>query len=128
MFKVWRRIMRTAQRPIAVAGLSLALMFGSLFAQDKAKEPTGKKTYVGTVSDTVCGTKHMMKDMTDAECARLCVQHGGDYALVVGSKIYTLRGNKDEIGKVAGQEVRVTGSITGDSITVNSIKAAGPHK
>jgi hypothetical protein len=119
--------MRTVRILAAFASLGIAL-FSSLPAQDKAKAPADKKVFTGTVTDTVCGTKHMMKGMTDAECARLCVQHGGDYALAVGSKIYTLRGDKEEIGKLAGQRVRVTGSIAADTITVSSIKAAGPHK
>jgi len=113
---------------LTAACLGFFLMSGSISAQKKTVENTGKKTFVGAVTDTICGTKHMMKDMTDAECARKCVEHGGDYALAVGSKIYGLRGNKDEIGKLAGQQVKVTGVANADTITVASIKAVGPKK
>jgi hypothetical protein len=115
-------------RVFTIAYLGFCLIFGSLFAQKKTGESTGKKTFVGTVTDTICGNKHMMKNMTDAECARKCVEHGGDYALAVGSKIYTLRGNKDEIGKLAGQHVKVTGTAAADTITVASIQPVGTKK
>lgn len=113
---------------VTTACLGFSLISGSLFAQKKTSEGTGKKTFVGAVTDTICGAKHMMKNMTDAECATRCVEHGGDYALAVGSKIYTLRGNKDEIGKLAGQQVKVTGVSAADTITIVSIEAVGPKK
>ena len=115
--------------PIVVfATLGLVLISGTLLAGPKQKTNAGKKTYTGTVTDTVCGTKHMMKDMDDAQCARMCVEHGADYALAIGSKIYNLKGNKENIGKLAGQKAKITGTITGDTITVESIEAAGAHK
>src|SRR2546421_7825181 len=65
--------------PIVVfATLGLVLISGTLLAGPKQKTNAGKKTYTGTVTDTVCGTKHMMKDMDDAQCARMCVEHGAD--------------------------------------------------
>lgn len=111
-------------RILTTACLGFSLVCG--YAQNKTN--SGKTTFVGTVTDTICGTKHMMKNMTDAECARKCVEHGGDYGLAVGSKIYTLRGNKDDIGKLAGQHVKITGAATADTITVASIEAVGPKK
>jgi hypothetical protein len=111
---------------LTTACLGFSLVSGSLFAQNKTS--MGKKTFVGAVTDTICGAKHMMKNMTDAECARRCVEHGGDYALAVGPKIYTLRGNKDEIGKLAGQQVKVTGSASADTINVASIEPVGSKK
>ena len=52
--------------PIVVfATLGLVLISGTLLAGPKQKTNAGKKTYTGTVTDTVCGTKHMMKDMDD---------------------------------------------------------------
>jgi hypothetical protein len=115
--------MKTSRRLIAGCVLGAMLLSVSLVGQDKSKQ-----TFVGTVTDTVCGTKHMMKDMDDAQCARLCVEHGADYALLVDSKMYTLRGNKDTIGKLAGQKARVRGTVAADTITVDSIEAAGAHK
>ena len=47
------------------------------------------QTFTGTVSDSMCGAKHMMEG-DDAACLRACVQKGSKYALVVGDKVYTL--------------------------------------
>ncbi len=113
---------------LVLIGILINISLGSLPAQNKAPSDAGKTTYTGTVTDTICGNKHMMKGMTDAECAKMCVEHGGDYALSVGTKIYSLRGNKENIAKFAGAKVQVIGALTGDMITVDSIAAAGTTK
>jgi hypothetical protein len=94
--------------------LSLALL-----AADKPQ------TLTGTVSDTMCGAQHtMMPGKADAECVRACVKAGSDYALVVGSKVYTLKGDKAQIDKLAGQRAAVTGSVSGNVIQASSIAPA----
>jgi hypothetical protein len=66
----------------------------------------------------------MMPGKPDAECVRACVKGGSDYALVVGSKVYTLKGDKAQIDKMAGQKATVTGSVSGDVIQASSIAPA----
>lgn len=83
----------------------------------------GGKTFTGTVSDSMCGAKHMTKDKTAAECARACVKDGS-YALVVGEKVYTLIGKKEEIGRFAGAKAVIEGDLDGSTIKVESIQAA----
>jgi hypothetical protein len=82
------------------------------------------ETLTGTVSDTMCGKKHMMAGKSAAECTRECVKEGSDYALVVGDKIYTLKGDKAAIDKFAGDNVTVKGKLSGSTVTMESIKAA----
>src|SRR3954449_5788901 len=79
------------------------------------------QTLTGTVSDSMCGAKHMMKDATPAKCTRECVKSGSDYALVSGGKMYTLKGNSAQLDKFAGQSVKVTGKVSGSTMTVDSI-------
>ncbi len=82
------------------------------------------QTFTGTVSDTMCGAKHtMMPGKPDADCVRACVKSGSDYALVVGNKVYTLKGDKAAIDKFAGQKATVTGSLAGNTIQASSISA-----
>src|SRR5689334_6425699 len=90
----------------------------ALFAQ------SATQSFSGTVSDSMCGAHHMMKNLTPAQCTRECVKQGSDYALVVGSKVYTLKGDKAQIDKYAGEKVTIKGDISGSSITVKSIAAA----
>ena len=61
------------------------------------------KTLTGTVSDTVCGAQHMMKDASPAKCTRECVKSGSDYALVSGGKVYTIKGSRADLDKFAGK-------------------------
>ena len=89
----------------------------------QAQKPSESKMFEGTVSDNMCGAKHMAKDKSAAECTRECVKMGSDYALVVGSKVYTLKGDKSALDKFAGQKATVTGKQSGETITVDSIAA-----
>ena len=79
------------------------------------------QTFTGTVSDSMCGAKHMMANASPAQCTRECVKQGSDYALVSGGKVYTLKGDAKQIDKYAGQAVTVTGKLSGSTVMVGSI-------
>jgi hypothetical protein len=83
-------------------------------------------TFVGTVSDSMCGAQHAMPGDA-AACTRACVSKGSKYALVSGTKVYTLEtGDKAALGqldKLAGQKVKVTGTASEDTIQVKSVAA-----
>lgn len=85
------------------------------------------QTFTGTVSDAMCGAKHMMEGDPVA-CLRACVQKGSKYALVVGDKVYTLdtkdKSAADALDKLAGQQAKVKGEANGDTIEVSSVSAA----
>ena len=85
------------------------------------------ETYTGEVSDAVCGAKHMMEGDA-AGCTHECVSKGSKYALIVGSKVYTLdtsdKAALDELNKLAGQKAKVSGTATGDTIAVSSVAPA----
>ena len=82
------------------------------------------KTYTGTVSDAMCGAKHMGDP---ASCTRGCVGKGSKYALIVGDKVYTLETSDkaalDTLDKQAGAKVTVTGTDNDNVIAVSSVKA-----
>ena len=103
--------------------IAVMLTAASAFAQTSAK-PAAGKTLTGVVSDSMCGAKHMAKDKSAAECTRECVKAGSDYALVVGEKIYPLKGDKAELDKYAGQRATVKGTLDGNNINVQSITGA----
>jgi hypothetical protein len=95
---------------------TLTLGAASLFAQQP-------QTVTGTVSDAMCGAHHMMKGATAAECTRACVKQGSDFALVSNGKVYTLKGDKTQFDKFAGANVVVKGTVSGDTISVDTISA-----
>ena len=96
---------------------ALALSAAALMAQ-------APQTLTGTVTDSMCGARHMMKDKTPAECTRECIKQGSDYALASGDKVYTLKGDKAKFDRFAGQSVSIKGTVSGTTITVESIAAA----
>ena len=87
----------------------------------------GGKTFTGTVSDSMCGAKHMMAGDA-ASCTRACAGKGSKYALVVGEKVYTLETSDksalDTLDKQAGAKVTVTGTEKDNTITVSKVTAA----
>lgn len=68
-------------------------------------------SYVGVVTDTMCGLDHkMMHASSDAECVRECVKHGYKYALADGKNIYVLS-DQETPAQFAAQKVKVTGAL-----------------
>jgi hypothetical protein len=86
------------------------------------------QTFTGKVSDAMCGAKHTEAGIAPADCVRACIQKGAKYALVVGDKVYTLSTSDqaalDELNKLAWEQAKVTGTASGDTISVKSVAAA----
>lgn len=117
------------RKQIPLAALALLLTPSLLVAQSSGAAKAGKQaTLTGVVSDTMCGAKHMMAGKSAAECTRSCVKADSDYALVVGQKVYTLKGNASDLDKYAGERVTVKGTVSGDTVTAQSIAPAKATK
>lgn len=104
---------------VLLCGLLLA---GSLsFA---AQKKSSEKAFYGKISDDMCGLTHTMGG-SDAECTRSCVKTGAKYVLAdeKNQKIYKLS-DQQKPAAFAGEDVKVVGTISGDTITVSSITAA----
>lgn len=119
---------------MAVRGMKTPSILGTLWvvlllaavgpAQQDAPLKMGQHssdTFVGLVSDTTCGARHKLKDKSAEECTRTCVRQGAGFALVAASKVYVLKGDTNDLGVLAGQKAKVTGSLDGNTITVSSI-------
>ena len=89
----------------------LALLASACFAW------AASNSWTGTVSDDMCGmTKH------DMACIEKCVAGGhAKYILVSKDRIYTLQ-PQDKFKGLGGRQVKVTGSLSGDAITAESVK------
>jgi hypothetical protein len=104
---------------LSIVGVLLAASF-SLAAPGK----DASKTYVGNIGDSMCGAKHMMPGETDKDCTLGCIKEGSKYILIDPSgKIYQLSDQKTP-EQFAGGKVKVTGTLSGDTIVVTSIIAA----
>jgi hypothetical protein len=114
--------LRMLQVWIATAMLSTGMAVVPGMAAGSAQSFTGK------VSDAMCGAKHTEGNLAPAACVRDCVQKGAKYALVVGDKVYNLstsdKATLDELNKLAWEQAKVTGTASGDTISVKSVTAA----
>lgn len=104
---------------IAVVSVMLGVMSASAADQ----------TWTGKISDSMCGAKHNTtaehgaKAMSDRDCTLACVKdHNAKYVFVSGGKVYNV-GNQDfgDLQVHAGHTVKLTGDMSGDTITVSKI-------
>lgn len=65
-------------------------------------------------------------ERTDAQCIQECIKSGSSYALVAGTKVYTLAAKPETIAPFAGKHVHIEGDVKGAIITVTSIAEAMP--
>lgn len=121
--------MRSWSRKVGICAVSALLLSLLVIAPASAadKKTSGKETFTGVVSDSMCGAKHMMPGDPVA-CAHACLKQGSKYALVVGDKVYTLdttdKAATDELDKLIGQKAKVSGTADGDTIKVSSVSGA----
>lgn len=103
--------------------MKLALSLAATLAMGTMGLLAADQTWTGTISDSMCGASH---GSTPAKaCTNGCVKKGSKYVVVVGDKVYGIA-NQDAPGlaKYAGDNVKVTGKIDGDTITVKKIAKA----
>ena len=106
---------------ISYLGLAVFLGAGLILAVPKG----ASKTFLGNISDSMCGLKHMMPGKSDKDCTLECIKSGSKYVLAdpATGKVYQLSDQKGPV-QFAGQKVKVSGTLKGDTITVTSIQAA----
>ena len=78
--------------------------------------------WTGYIVDKSCASK---KDMWGNEaCAKRCIKRGDPAVFVTESdgKIYQVA-EQDKVMDVAGKKVTLTGTLKGDTISVESVKA-----
>lgn len=102
-------------RSIAVAGF-MALGVAILSAQSNS-------TIKGYISDEHCGASHSSPSAGATKCVKGCMKGGSAAVLVSEGKVYKLKGDDAAIKDLAGQNVTVTGTVDGDTITVASVAA-----
>ncbi len=85
------------------------------------------KSWTGVVSDSHCGVKHAQAGDAATACVKKCVDGGAKYALVSKGKVYQLE-PQDKFADHAGHQVKVTGTMTGDTITASDVAMAAAGK
>ena len=76
--------------------------------------------FLGYVIDQSCAAKPAMKG--NEACARRCIKGGSPAVLLTeDAKVYKLD-DQAKVGEHAGQKVKISGSLDGDTIKVEEIK------
>src|SRR5262245_31884995 len=107
------------------------VVIGALAAVPVAIQAQAEQTWKGAISDSKCNGKHPAgehdgKKMTDADCTAVCVKKGAKYVFVDDAgKVYQLANQSSkQIAAHAGQQVELTGTLKGDTITAKQMKAS----
>ena len=109
---------------LLICGVALIFVAGLSLAADKGKEGS----WTGWVTDSMCQAKG--DNAKHADCATKCVkEHGAKYALYdpTDKKVYVLD-PQDKAAAHAGHNVKVKGTVEGDTIKVTSITMAPEAK
>ena len=101
--------------------LSALLLASTVHAQ-------ASRTYVGIITDTMCGASHKAMNISpDSKCVLECVKSSKTvkYALLDGTAVYTLS-DQETPAKFAAQKVKVTGVLNEKTriLKVEKIEAA----
>lgn len=87
-----------------------------------------EQTWKGAISDSNCNGKHQAgehdgKKMTDADCTAVCIKKGAKYVFVSDGNVFRIANQKSKaIARHAGQQVELTGTLEGDTITAKTIQ------
>ena len=110
--------------------IAMVVALGVVVSVSVAAQNPPQQNWTGKISDSNCKEKHAAsehdgKKMTEAECTSMCVKKGAKYVFVSGGKVYQLANQSSKtIASHAGEEVKLTGAMKGDTITATKITAA----
>lgn len=82
------------------------------------------ETVEGVITDTMCGARHTMaKNLSAADCVKLCAKGASDYALFDGKTVWKLS-NQKLAGQFAAKRVKVSGDVNeqGKKIKLEAIE------
>jgi hypothetical protein len=100
--------------------MALAAVLGSSFCLGVFAEDIS-----GYVSEAHCGAKHSSVSEANTKCVKTCLKGGSDPVLVSEGKVMKFDADsKDKAVAHAGESVKIDGTVTGDTIKINSIEAA----
>ena len=104
------------------------LLFSSTLLLGAAGLFGANQTWTGTISDSHCGAMHPTgehngKTMTARQCTEACIKKGAKYVFVSDGKVYMIS-NQDAAGlaKYAGENVKLTGEMSGETVTVAKLQ------
>jgi hypothetical protein len=79
--------------------------------------------WTGTISDAKCGMAHADASEKSMKCVESCVKGGQAPVFVAGGKVLKIdEASKAKVMSHLGHKVMINGKLTGDTVTVKSVK------
>lgn len=102
------------------------LFAGSLLCVALGAAALSAEEITGYVSDSHCGVKHNMVSEKNTKCVKdMCIKGGAEPVLVSNGKVMKFdAASKEKAVAMAGENVKVSGTVDGDTIKVDSIDKA----
>jgi hypothetical protein len=105
------------------------LLFGSVLTFSLCSFAAFADNLTGYVSESHCATKHTSPSAENTKCIETCLKGGSDPVVVSEGKVYKVdAASKDKVVAHAGENVKIDGTLSGDTVTVSSIEKAGDEK
>jgi len=99
---------------LAAVVLSLGLLGVTAFAAE----------YTGFISDVHCGASHMDGSQKSIDCVKSCVKGGHAPVFVTMDKKVLKIADASKVQDFLGLKVMATGTLAGDTLTIDTVKAA----
>ena len=102
-------------------------VIGSFIAASLCSVMAFADEWTGYISDAHCGAKNDKVSAANTKCVvDMCIKDGADAVLVYKGKVLKFDADSQEKAKAfAGQEVKIDGSLDGDTVKISSIDKAG---
>lgn len=102
------------------------LFFASVLAASVCSFAVSAEEITGYISDAHCGKGHNSVSEKNTACVTKCIGGGSDPVLVSNDKVMKFDAeSKDKAKALAGQMVKIDGTMDGDTIKINSIEKSG---
>ena len=99
------------------------LLFATAFSFAAFTATAAAEEWKGTISESKCGAAHADASEKSQACVRKCVESGSAAVFVVDGKVLKIdAASMDKVKPHVGHKVTVTGKLSGDTVTVDSIK------
>ena len=105
------------------------LLFGSVLTVSLCSFAAFADNLTGYVSESHCVVLFCSPSAENTKCIETCLKGWSDPVLVSDGKVYMIdAGSKDKVKAHAGENVKIDGTLSGDTVTVNSIDKTGDEK
>jgi uncharacterized protein YdeI (BOF family) len=102
------------------------LVIGSFLAVSLCSMMAFAAEWTGYISDAHCGAAHDKVSEANTKCVDACLKKGSEPVFVHDGKVLKFDADSATKAKAfAGQEVKINGSLDGDTVKVESIEKSG---